>query len=324
MENPRAALRFFDDAVSYGVPVAEIAADRGLAYDLRGDNKRAQADYALALRQSADPEAIRRLALSQAISGDRVAALATLDPLLRKQDIPAWRVRAFILAITGDVIEAEKAAAAVMPRPQAEALRPYLARIGALKAGQKAAAVHFGHFPVDRKLPTAAQTVTGSPAPVSTGVGAKLVLATAPSDRDEPPSMAIASAATAKSLNHASTRMTLVAEEEKKDKVEPQPAKPAKSAKPAAPERIWVQVAGGANKATLPRAWAALKEKYPKQLAGRTPSTMAYRFTNRLLVGPFKTNAEAQAFVNAGAKAGMSSFAVTSEAGQEVEKLSVK
>ena len=65
MENPRAALKLFDEATDLDVPVADIAADRGLAYDLRGDNKRAQQDYALALRTGEDNETRRRMALSQ-------------------------------------------------------------------------------------------------------------------------------------------------------------------------------------------------------------------------------------------------------------------
>ena len=61
----------FAEAVALGAPEAEIAADRGLAWDMLGDPARAQADYALALRREDDPEVRRRLALSLAISGQR-------------------------------------------------------------------------------------------------------------------------------------------------------------------------------------------------------------------------------------------------------------
>lgn len=95
------------------------------------------------------------------------------------------------------------------------------------------------------------------------------------------------------------------------------------SAARKAPERHWVQVAGGANKSTLPKAWAGLKAKYPKELAGKSPWTTPLRFTNRLLVGPFKSAGEAQAFVNSTAKSGWTTFTFTSPAGQEVEKLAL-
>lgn len=146
-EQPRTALKLFGEAVALGTPEAEIAGDRGLAYDLRGETKRAQQDYMQSLRWRPDDEITRRLAVSQAISGDRNTALTTLDPLLRKQDRPAWRVRAFVLALTGDGSGAEEAAMVSMTRPQAQALLPYFGKLAALRPGEKAAAVHLGQFP---------------------------------------------------------------------------------------------------------------------------------------------------------------------------------
>lgn len=107
-----------------------------------------------------------------------------------------------------------------------------------------------------------------------------------------------------------------------KGKGKPEPAKP----DPAKtdPARHWVQVAGGANIGDLPKAWRALLAKAPAELKGRQTWTTPLRFTNRLLVGPFKTPAEAQAFVNTIGKKGVSAFAWSSEAGQKIEKLAVK
>lgn len=102
-----------------------------------------------------------------------------------------------------------------------------------------------------------------------------------------------------------------------KEKAKPDPAK-------TDPARTWVQVAGGANVSDLPKAWRALLAKAPAELKGRQPWTTPLRFTNRLLVGPFKTPAEAQAFVNAIGKKGVSGFAWSSEAGQKIEKLGLK
>jgi hypothetical protein len=90
------------------------------------------------------------------------------------------------------------------------------------------------------------------------------------------------------------------------------------------PARQWVQVAGGANKADLPKAWAQLKAKWPSQLAGKTPWTMHYRFTNRLLIGPFPSDDAAQNYVSERRKEGFATFRVETAAGTEVERLGTK
>jgi tetratricopeptide (TPR) repeat protein/cell division septation protein DedD len=456
MENAKAALRLFDDAVDLGVPPGDVAGDRGLAYDLRGDNKRAQQEYALALRTREDPETRRRMALSLAMTGDRPGALAALDPLLRRQDIPAWRVRAFVLALTGDAAGAEKSALAVMPQPQAMALLPFLSRLPSLKPQQQAAAVHFGHFPSDGKrygegemladagsgsksvataadmglIPSGAPlgrggsaTAASSSAPVSTAprrrpgasedrlasvmasilakpevmatpeatitsvVTPKPVPPLAPSEpfigppaKVEPgftalprpaPPLKVAQAEPAKPVSSKLTLLpkkpaetSLKAATKEKDSALPKDAKAkesakselaskgkdakskdtaktkdaaktkeaakakdgdkAKDAKAKGSERYWVQVAGGANKEDLPKAYGKLKEKSPKLFAGRSAWTTSLRATNRLLVGPFKTSEEAQLFVNRAGKDKLSVFAYTSPAGQDVEKLGAK
>ena len=90
------------------------------------------------------------------------------------------------------------------------------------------------------------------------------------------------------------------------------------------PERQWVQVAGGANKADLPKAWAKLKAQWPSQLSGKTPWTMHYRFTNRLLIGPFSSEDAAQDYVTERRKEGFATFRVETPAGTPVERLQVK
>ena len=147
MEQPRTALKLFDEAVALGVPAGEIAADRGLAHDLNGDNRSAQADYTLALRTGQDDETQRRLALSMAISGDRDGALAMLEPLLRRNDGGAIRARAFVLALTGDQAGAARAVQTAMPGPQAAVMANFLGRLEKLNPAQKALAVNFGYFP---------------------------------------------------------------------------------------------------------------------------------------------------------------------------------
>lgn len=149
LEKPDDALRVFGEALSLGVSESEIAKDRGLAYDLRGDNRRAQKDYALALRRGPDDEVIRRYALSLGISGDRGQALTLLDPLLRKQDQGAWRARAFIMAMTNDVSGANAIARQVMPVGLAGTMAPFLTRLAKLNPAERAHAVNFGTMPSD-------------------------------------------------------------------------------------------------------------------------------------------------------------------------------
>jgi hypothetical protein len=82
-----------------------------------------------------------------------------------------------------------------------------------------------------------------------------------------------------------------------------------------------VQIAGGANAGSLPREYARLKAKAPKQLGSRSAWSVPVNATNRLLVGPFANGREAQAFINELSKEGVSGFAWTSVAGQKIERL---
>jgi Flp pilus assembly protein TadD len=90
------------------------------------------------------------------------------------------------------------------------------------------------------------------------------------------------------------------------------------------PSRHWVQVAGGANRSSLPREFSRLKVKAPKLLGSRAAWTTPANATNRLLVGPFASARDAQSFVNELAKADVAAFAWASETGQKVERLPAK
>ncbi|WP_299424049.1 SPOR domain-containing protein [Sphingomonas bacterium] len=87
------------------------------------------------------------------------------------------------------------------------------------------------------------------------------------------------------------------------------------------PARVWVQVAGGANEASLEKAWAGLKTKAPDLFRGRQGWSTPLRATNRVLTGPFKSVDEAQDFVNRMSKAGLSGFVFTSAKGQKIDRL---
>ena len=145
--DPFAAIPLFDTAEKAGAIAPERLADRGLAYDLVGDNTRAQTWYRQAMAGGASDEAARRLGLSQAIAGDRRGAEATLSPLLQKNDRAAWRARAFSLAILGREDEAVSIAQSTMPAPLAQAIAPYLRYMRQLTPAQQAGAANLGRFP---------------------------------------------------------------------------------------------------------------------------------------------------------------------------------
>ena len=326
--NSRAALRLFNEAVSLGVNQADIAADRGLAYDLRGAPKRAQADYGLALRTRPSDEVTRRLALSYAIAGDRVSALATLDPLLRKQDVPAWRDRVFVYALTGDLVDAQHDASLVLPPDQVAELNPYLPRLAGLKQSDKAAAVHFGRFPGEtppeaKPVVVAAPRIqvdraTLAPPPVPAQTFAQVVAASQAAPVAEP-QVSPAAQARLDAKARAADKRRQAAEAAAKAKREEEAE--AREVARKNPARHWVQIAGGANKRDLGKEWDKQKGKWPSQLAGRTPWTMHYRFTNRLLIGPFASSGAAQDWVGERKKEGFSTFRVETKAGDPVERV---
>lgn len=355
MGQPEAALRLFAEASSLGVPDRDLAGYRGLARDLMGDQQAAQKDYALALRTHDDaPEVARRLALSQAISGQRLKALATIEEQLRYQDKAAWRTRAFILALTGDYEAAAQAVRVALPA-QASAFAPFLARLPSLSPAEKASAVHLGILPVtfqnlrtsDAALPEepAVQVAVASTIaqeadtqqPVQAGalgaggpaLGAVPAVASA-SQGSAPAPLRFADVADMVQDLPASIRpaakksepaATEAARPQAKKTVAKKQAPPKKSPAEEHPARSWVQLASGANVAALPREYGRIRSKAEKALAGKTAWTTRAGATNRLLVGPFKTAKEAQAFVNDLAKDKVNGFAWTSAAGQEIEKL---
>lgn len=143
-ERPGEALRHFAEAESLGGDVRSFAADRALAYDLIGEQDRAQRDYRLALRAAENDETRRRYALSLGISGKRELALKEIEPLLRKSDRGAWRSRAFILAMGGDRPGAERIATTMMPAGMAQGLQPFFDLLPTLRPADRAFAVHFG------------------------------------------------------------------------------------------------------------------------------------------------------------------------------------
>jgi len=150
LKQPREAADLFDAAARLGEPGSAYLVERGLAFDLVGQQDRAQQNYGLAHRLTPNnKDLIRNYAISLGISGKLAEAEAMIRPLLYQSDRAAWRDRTMILAMNGRVTEARRIAQTVMPKALADALDPYLQRMGALTPMQKALATHYGQFPAD-------------------------------------------------------------------------------------------------------------------------------------------------------------------------------
>ncbi|UIP06476.1 SPOR domain-containing protein [Erythrobacter sp. SDW2] len=150
---PDEALRLFQEAEASGVEIVKLAGDYGLAWDLVGNNKEAQLRYQRALAAAPGNEEVsRRLALSYAIDGQEQAFEATLRPLLEKRDFAAYRTRAFGLAILDKPDDAVAITEAVMDRPMATKLEPYLRFMPQLTKAQQAAAANLGLYPTASRI----------------------------------------------------------------------------------------------------------------------------------------------------------------------------
>ena len=462
--DPVTAIPLFDEAAKLGPIDAARIADRGLAYDLVGDNQSAQAFYRQSLGLAASDETSRRLALSQAISGDRAGMERTLGPLLQRQDKGAWRTRAFALAILNVPDEAESIVHQTMPDDMANSMTAYLRYMPRLTPAQQAAAANLGQFPRAAEIghddlrfaayarpraviaaatpvpvktdgkrkgkdksrdkppqvamatpvpnpPVSREVVTtppdriyATPAPVSPkpaplpapapvpalvpqpapppkpvpvppagpGFGpidsgpakppvtfdlrtppkppvrpaAKPSVQTSGESIDEafadftPPSREVEPQAGAVDLRHLDRAAKPVAGSAAKgtdrkvaDKAKPDDkAKPgdkskdkAKDTKLTQPSRIWVQVAAGRDKAALGSDWRRIVKDDPAVFKGKKAYLTAWGQSNRLLAGPFDSQKEANAFLAALKKAGVSgAFAWTSAAGQVIDPLGGK
>lgn len=275
--DPQTALTFFARAQQLGAPVATFGADRGLAYDLMGQQVLAQADYRSALGGPDSDEARRRLALSLAISGNKAEALQTLAPLQAKGDAAGARCRAFVLALTGDSKGAMVAIDAAMPGSWAS-VSPFLQRLPTLQAAQKAAAVNLGIFPDGSSgaayayaspqtyAPPASQVVTS----VDRLVGIDHVLK-APPAAAQPVQVAYSAP------------------------VIRQPASVSKSVS-RRPKKIWLQLASGPNSEALPDQFQRIKSQNRDALDGIKGYIAKGPDRSRLLIGPFRDSEDAEIF----------------------------
>jgi Flp pilus assembly protein TadD len=294
---PLAAMPYFARAQQLGAPLSMIGCDRGLAYDLLGQQGQAQADYRAALNGPDATEARRRLALSLAISGDRAGALQELAPLSARGDSAAGRVRAFILALTGDSRGAMIAIDAAMPGSWAS-VSPFLQRLPSLNPGEKAAAVNLGIFP-DGSTPALASNVVASPYAASSGSPDRLAgideLLRAPA-----PPVATAQPPRQPQVAYA-----------------PQPTRQSPAAQ-VAPRKLWLQLASGPNAQALPEQFRRLKSRNRDLFEGITGYVASGPDRARLVIGPFRGASDAQIFQEDLQSVGIDAFSWTNSESDKI------
>ena len=277
--DPQTALTFFARAQQLGAPAATLGADRGLAYDLMGQQALAQADYRAALGGSDSNEARRRLALSLAISGDKAGALEALAPM--RVDTAGARCRAFVLALTGDTSGAMTAIDRAMPGSWAS-VSPFLQRLPALQPGQKAAAVNLGIFPDSNGTAYAYASPQTYVPPGSQVVASDDRLSDIDSILKPAPTSPAQPSWTSKPVQVAYSA----------------PVSRAPTAKPAAPrgKKIWLQLASGPNSDALPEQFQRIKSRNREMFDGIKGYVARSPDRSRLLIGPFRNGTDAETF----------------------------
>jgi len=290
--NSQAALGYFVRAQQLGATVAQIACDRGLAFDLMGRQADAQSDYRIALNGPDAEETRRRLALSFAISGDRAGALATLSPLIAKGDPAAARTRAFVLALTGDTQAAMAAFDAAMPGSWSR-ISPFLQRLPSLAAGQKAAAANLGIFN-DGTAPamaSAQQPAFRPPVAAPTrhsradrSSGDRLADIDALLRGAVTPTAAAPQMASVQPQVYSAPQPQMVS-------YTPSPRQPRPMT--TAPHKIWLQLASGANPTALPAQFQRLKSRNRELFDGITGYVAQGPDRVRLVIGPFRSASDA-------------------------------
>jgi len=284
---PQAAISYFKRAQQLGEKVADFACDRGLAYDLMGQQTQAQADYKVALASRDSDEARRRLALSLAISGDRAGALQILVPLSAKGDPGVARIRAFVLALTGDSNAAMMAINAAMPGASSN-VAPFLQRLPNLSAAQKAAAVNLGIFPDQGETayayasPSRILSTTAAAASNDRLAGVDALLR-GPSAQAQPTPLPVQ-----RSWQSAQAVQVAYAA--------PPPAASVQRTAALFQPKIWIQLASGQDVDELVTKFQRLKSKSPDLFDGIKPYVLRTADRSRLLVGPFRGDSDATIF----------------------------
>ena len=309
----RAAMLYFNRALQLGAPLPTVGCDRGLAYDLLGQQREAQADYRAALAGPDAAEARRRLALSLAISGDKAGALQALAPLSARGDAGANRVRAFVLALTGDSRGAMIAIDAAMPGSWSR-VSPFLQRLPSLQPGEKAAAVNLGIFPDAGSTAMASSTVSSpySARGVTTSSVTTDRLASIDDLLRSPPPASPPATPPAQPSWHASPQVAYAA---------PAVPKPAQPRATANQRKIWLQLASGNNSTALPDQFRRLKARNRELFDGISGYVAKSSDRARLVIGPFRGASDAETFKEDLGTVGIDAFSWTNSESDQIVPL---
>jgi Flp pilus assembly protein TadD len=322
--NAQGALPYFKRAQQLGANLSTIGCDLGLAYDLLGKQAAAQADYRAALNGRDGDEARRRLALSLAISGDKDGALTALAPLMAQRDAAAGRVRAFVLALTGDANAAMVAADSAMPGSWAR-VAPFLQRLPSLQPSQKAAAVNLGLFPDSsdtayaystasaRNYAASSPTVTSSVSTDRLAAVDELLRQPAPAVQ---PRWQPAPAAAQPSWKDT-PRPTQIAYSAPVTRQQLSPQSPPQFA----PQKIWLQLASGSNPAALPSQFERIRSKDRDLFNGITGYVAKSPNRVRLVIGPFRGQSDADTFAEDLQTVGVNAFKWSNSPADEIVPL---
>lgn len=322
----QAAMPYFTRAQQLGATQAMLGCDRGLAYDMLGKQALAQADYRAALAGADRDEASRRLALSLAISGDKAGALAAITPLSAKGDATSARVRAFVLALTGDTNAAMAAIDAAMPGSWSR-VAPFVQRLPTLAAGQKAAAVNLGIFP-DPGGAAFAYSAPVAPAPQIASRASTLgVAATVSGDRLAGVDALLQTSATEEpqSQQQVAEQPAYQAKPVQVSYSAPVRSAPAPKADAAATgSKIWLQLASGQNRMALSRQFARLKLENRDVLEGITGYVAQSEDRARLVIGPFRGPSDAQTLAEDLRSLGVAAFRWTNSDSDRIVPLATQ
>ncbi len=352
-EDAALALELFDLAAQAGESLDPYATDHGLAYDLVGENLRAQERYQAALSREENAETSRRLALSYAISGNQNASETVLLPLLQRRDLAAYRTRAFALAILNREDEAITIVETMLPARLASRLTPYMRYMPQLTPSQQAAAANLGSFPpvenIGRDEPRPARVVARSGvSQPAVDMGSRLVPEgepLGPSTTQRNDESALSRVLRQQQVPQETAEPVEEVEQQSLDDafagfdfddedsasgsrpgaVDMTTFEPEREVRepppPAHPAREWVQVATGRDIAAFRFDWRRLVRNSQGLLEGREAYRARWNQTNRLLTGPFDSRDEAQQFVRQLSAAGISAFRFSSSVGEEVVPL---
>lgn len=334
---PVKALQMFAEAERAGASVDAILGDWGLAQDLVGNNELAQQSYRTFLARGNDDEVTRRLAISLAIAGQRDEFEAALRPLLARQDLAAFRARAFGLAILGDTDQAARLANQLLPPDLSSRMAPYFEFMPRLTKSQQAAAAILGIFP------RAAQIGRDDPQMASLGrdedprmarVDERLAPRGAPlgtrvdNSPPEPSGESRLARIAREQASVADAFSGFIAPEElpaatsdgavdistieiPREQTKPEP--------PQHPSRHWVQMATGRDIGALRFDWRRMMRRAPELLDGREAYTTRWGQANRLLTGPFASRDDARQLVRDLRRQGFDSFSYTSPEGEKID-----